>query len=148
MFKTLFGELTHGRLARLPYLGYSFLLAALVLGFGIAVGLAIGAGEQVIGGDLEQAQAELAERFTLPFMIVSGLAGALFAFIGANLMAKRIRDAGLPGWWSVLAVIVVTGIVSVAVSAQTSNNVSLFIWIALLLIPTAAFAKNAGEAQA
>ena len=145
MLKRLFGEITDGRLRRLPYLGYSVLLAALSLGFAIALGLMIGAGEQLIGGDLQQAQAKLAEWFTLPFMVVFGLVVALFAFAGANIMAKRIRDIGLPGWWSVLAIVVLTGVVSVAISAQASNGLYLLITLTLLLVPTGVFAKGARE---
>ena len=145
MLKGLFGETSNGRLTRLPYLGYLVLLAALSLGFAIAVGLMIGAGEQLIGGDLQQAQAKLAEWSTLPFMVVFGLVVAVFVFAGANIMAKRIRDIGLPGWWSVLAIVVLTGVVSVAISAQASNGLYLLITLALLLIPTDAFAKGARE---
>jgi len=145
MLKRLFGEITDGRLRRLPYLGYSVLLAALSLGFAIALGLMIGAGEQLIGGDLQQAQAKLAEWFTLPFMVVFGVVVALFASAGANIMAKRIRDIGLPGWWSVLAIVVLTGVVSVAISAQASNGLYLLITLTLLLVPTGVFAKGARE---
>jgi uncharacterized membrane protein YhaH (DUF805 family) len=105
----------------------------------------IGASEQLIGGDLQQAQAKLAEWFTLPFMVVFGLVVAVFVFAGANIMAKRIRDIGLPGWWSVLAIVVLTGVVSVAISAQASNGLYLLITLALLLIPTDALAKGARE---
>ena len=86
MLERVFGEITNGRLTRLPYLGYSLLLAALSVGFVIAIGLMIGVGEQLIGGDLQQAQAKLAEWLTLPFMVVFGLVVALFAFAGANIM--------------------------------------------------------------
>ncbi len=147
MLKKLFGEITNGRLTRLPYLGYSLLLAALFLGLGIVVGLMIGVGEQLIGGDLQQAQATLAEWLTLPFMLVFGLVVVLIAFAGANIMAKRIRDIGLPGWWSVLAIVVLTGVVSVVTSAQVGNGLSLAITLALLLIPTDAFAKGAREVR-
>lgn len=147
MLKKLFGEITNGRLTRLPYLGYSLLLAALFLSLGIVVGLMIGVGEQLIGGDLQQAQATLAEWLTLPFMLVFGLVVVLIAFAGANIMAKRIRDIGLPGWWSVLAIVVLTGVVSVVTSAQVGNGLSLAITLALLLIPTDAFAKGAREVR-
>jgi uncharacterized membrane protein YhaH (DUF805 family) len=147
MLKRIFGEIANGRLTRLPYLGYSVLLAALSVGFVVALGLMIGAGEQLIGGDLQQAQAKLAEWFTLPFMVVFGLVVALFVFAGANIMAKRIRDIGLPGWWSVLAIVVLTGVVSVAISAKASNGLYLLITLALLLIPSGAVAKGAREAH-
>lgn len=121
MLKKLFGEITNGRLMRLPYLGYSLLLAALFLGFGIAVGLMIGTGEQLMGGDLQQAQAKLAEWLSIPFMVVFGLVVALIVFAGANIMAKRIRDIG----------------------AGKQRPVSPE--LALLLIPTDTFAKGARE---
>ncbi len=37
MFKVLPGDTRHGRLKRLPYPGYSLLVMALILGFGIAI---------------------------------------------------------------------------------------------------------------
>jgi len=80
-------------------------------------------------------------------MVVFGLVLVLFAFAGANIMAKRIRDIGLPGWWSVLAIVVLTGVVSVVISAQVGNGLYLPISLALLLIPTDAFAKGAREVR-
>jgi uncharacterized membrane protein YhaH (DUF805 family) len=78
-------------------------------------------------------------------MVVFGVVVALFASAGANIMAKRIRDIGLPGWWSVLAIVVLTGVVSVAISAQASNGLYLLITLTLLLVPTGVFAKGARE---
>ena len=141
MFKVLFGDITTGRLMRLSYLGYSLLLALSVIGLGLAIGLAIGAGEHLIGGNIQQAQDRLREWFTLPFFIVFGLVSALFAFGGMNIMAKRIRDIGLPGWWTVLVIIVLEGIISFIVSGQVSSSLHILIWIALLLLPTNALAK-------
>lgn len=138
MLKVLFGDITNGRLMRLSYLGYSLLLTLLVIGFGFAVVLAIGAGEQIIGGNLQQAQDKLREWFTLPFFSVFGLVSVLFVFAGINIMAKRVRDIGLPGWWMVLAIIVSEGIASFTVSEQASSSLHTLIWIALLLIPSGA----------
>ncbi len=66
MFKVLFGDITNGRLMRLPYLGYSLLLTLLVIGFGLAIVLAIGVGEHIVGGNLQDAQDKLREWFSLP----------------------------------------------------------------------------------
>jgi len=147
MITTLFGDIASGRLARLPFLGYLLLLAALVIGFAFVVGLMIGAAEQLIGGDLQQAQAKLAEWLSLPFMIVLGLVVAAITFAGANIEAKRFRDIGLPGWWSVFAVILVTAAFSVAVSPQASNALHGLITLALLLIPTDRLAKGARQGR-
>ncbi len=142
MIKTFFGDIADGRLARLPYLGHWVLLALAVLVLLFGIGTAIGVGEQLVGGDLQQAQAKLREWFTVPFVVLFGLAVAVLAFAGANLAAKRIRDVGLPGWWSVLAIALLVGLVSGAVSEQAGSGIQLAIWLALVLVPTNALAKR------
>lgn len=143
MIKVLFGDIASGRLARLPYLGYYVLLTLLIAAFGIGVAVMIGVSEQLIGGDLQQAQDTLRQWLSPPFMVVLGLVVVGVLFAGANIMAKRLRDIGLPGWWSVLAVAVLTGAVSFAVSEQASSGLHLLIALALALIPTGAFSKGA-----
>ena len=139
MFKVLFGDISNGRLMRLPYLGYSLLIDLLVIGFVIAVILTIGAGEQTIGGNLQQAQDMLREWFTLPFFIVFGLFMLLFVYAGFNIMAKRIRDIGLPGWWVLLAIIVLESVVTYTVSQKAGGNSHILITVVLLLIPSNTF---------
>jgi len=142
MIKALIGDVRAGRLKRLQYLGYSLLLSLLALGFGLAIALAIGAGEHIIGGDLEQAQNKLRGMFTLPLMIVFAVVVPLFMFIGSNIMAKRIRDIGLPGWWMVLAVFVASGIVSYLFSENAGSGLSTLVWVVLVLVPSGALAKG------
>ena len=142
MIKALFGEVKTGRLMRLPYLGYSVLLSLLMFGFVFAVVAAIGAGKHIIGGDLQQAQDQLREMFTLPAMLVFAVIMPLFVFIGANIMAKRIRDIGLPGWWMVLAIFVISGVVSYVISNDVSSALNTLIWVVLLLIPSNALVKE------
>lgn len=146
MLNIFFGDITGGRLKRLPYLGYSLLVFLLLIGFVFAVILAIGIGEHLIGGDLQQAQAKLREWFTLPFLIIFGLVMVLVLFVSANLKAKRLRDIGLPGWWSVLVIVVLTGVVSAAVSNQSSNGLYWLIWLALVLIPSNTFGEGQSPA--
>ena len=121
MLKALFGDVHNGRLMRLQYVGYSLLLSLLMVGVGLAVVAAIGIGEDFIGGDLQQAKELLRERVTLPYMIVFAAATLLFMFVGANIMAKRIRDIGLPGWWSVLGLLVLFTVMNYAVSDHVSS---------------------------
>jgi uncharacterized membrane protein YhaH (DUF805 family) len=142
MIKTFFGDIADGRLARLPYLGHWVLLSLAVLILLLGIGAAIGIGEQLIGGDLQQAQAKLREWLTLPFFVLFGLVVAVLFFAGANLTAKRIRDIGLPGWWSVLAIALLVGLVSGVVSKQAGSGVQLAIWLALVLVPTNVLAKR------
>ena len=139
MINVLFGDVKTGRLMRLQYLGYSLLLSFLMLGFGLAIVLAIGAGEHIIGGDLQQAQDKLREMFTLPFMIVFAVVMPLFVFAGFNLLSKRIRDIGLPGWWTLLVIVVLESVASYAVSNEVGSGLHSLVWIVLLLIPTDTF---------
>ena len=142
MFKALLGEVKTGRLMRLPYLGYSVLLSLLMFGFGLAIVMAIGVGEHIAGGDLQQAQDQLREQLTLPVMLIMAVVMPLFLFIGVNIMAKRIRDIGLPGWWTVLAIFIVSGVVSYVVSDNAGSIVNTLAWLAVVLVPGNAPAKG------
>ena len=62
-------------------------------------------------------------------------------------MAKRIRDIGLPGWWTVLTIFVISGVVSYVVSENASSGLNTLIWVVLLLVPSNALAKGAQLAQ-
>jgi uncharacterized membrane protein YhaH (DUF805 family) len=135
VLKALFGDVRNGRLMRLQYVGYSLLLSLLMVGVGLVVVAAIGLGEDFIAGDLQQAQEMLRERLTLPYIIVFAVATLLFMFVGANIMAKRIRDIGLPGWWSVLGLLVLFTVMSYAVPDHVSSILQSLLWLALSLIP-------------
>ena len=147
MFRVLLGDIRQGRLPRLPYLGYSLLIMALMFGFGVAIAVAAGVGEQLIGGDLQQAQDRLREWFAVPAMLVIALVVLLLLFMSANIMAKRVRDIGLPGWWVVLAVTVLTGMLGYWVSEEVGNGLHTLVWVVLLLVPGKA-AGTAGRGAA
>lgn len=141
MFKKIFGDVAKGQLLRLPYLGYSVLLFVLLAVFMIAIGLMIGGAEQMMGGDIQQAQDKLREWLTLPFMVIFSIVMAVFLFAGFNIMAKRIRNIGLPGWWSIVVIIVVGALVTAFVSQQAGSGLNTLIWLGLVLIPGKAFNK-------
>jgi uncharacterized membrane protein YhaH (DUF805 family) len=102
MLKSYFGDVKSGRLQRLPFLGYFILLQIIMVAIAVGIGAGIGAVENLVGGDLQQAQEMLRTRFGIPVIILLAiLYGALF-FAMLNLEAKRIRDMGLPGWWPLL----------------------------------------------
>ncbi|MCK5663555.1 MAG: DUF805 domain-containing protein [Thiotrichaceae bacterium] len=144
MINALLKEIKTGRLLRLQYLGYSLFMGLLVVIFIAALVFAIGAGEHLLGGNLQDAQNQLREWFTLPLMIVFGIFMASMLFIGFNLMAKRIRDIGLPGWWSILVIMIISGALSYAVSQQASSGFHTLIWILLVLVPTNTLEKSKG----
>lgn len=135
MIKTLFKDVAFGRIARLSYLGHSILLMVFLMAYMLIVVLAVGAGEHIIGGDLQQAQNQLRGMLTLPFLIITGIVMGLLMFAGLNIMAKRIRDIGLPGWWMVLALIVLGMLLSYFVSQQAGSGLHTLIWLLLVLIP-------------
>ena len=139
MLNVLIGDIKNGRLLRLQYLGYALFLILLFSLFVFAVILAIGAGEHILGGDLQQAQAQLQEWFSLPFLLIFIVFMAVLSFMSLNIMAKRIRDMGLPGWWIVLILLILESIVSYYVSQQASSGLHTLTWILLLLIPSDLF---------
>jgi uncharacterized membrane protein YhaH (DUF805 family) len=142
MLEIFIGEVKTGQLKRLPFLGYSLLLQLLFFGFMLAIMAAIGAGEHLIGGDLQQAQKMLSEWFSIPFIIVFGLFMLLIGFIGLNLTAKRIRDIGLPGWRTLLAIFVLELLVSMIISQEASAGLHMLLVAVLLLVPADTFLKK------
>ena len=139
MLNVLIGDIKNGRLLRLQYLGYSLLLILLLSLFVFGTILAIGAGEHILGGNLQQAQAQLLEWFSLPFLLIFIVFMAVLSFMSLNIMAKRIRDMGLPGWWIVLILLILEGVVSYFISQQASSGLHTLTWILLVLIPSDLF---------
>ena len=135
MFNSFFGSVTDGRLARLAFLGYWILLVFVVIGIVIGVAVTVGIAEQVIGGDLQAAQAQLQQKFGIVTILVIGGVFLLSAFAGLNLQAKRIRDIGLPGWWTVLGLAIAGGVLAYAVSEQAASGLHSLVMLVLLLVP-------------
>ncbi|MGI9227186.1 MAG: DUF805 domain-containing protein [Gammaproteobacteria bacterium] len=142
MLQILFGDIKKGRLTRLPYLIYSLLFNLVVIGIGIGVVLSIGAGEQIINGEIQQAQQKILSMFSGPLLLIFLVVTILLVFSWYNLMAKRIRDIGIPGWWAVLAIVILESIISVNISGEASSGMHTLIWIVLLLIPSNTFEKT------
>ncbi len=140
MMKTLFGEVLTGRLGRLPFLGGSVLLAVVTVAIGVGIGLAAGVAENMAGGDVGEAQAQIAERLGLPSLVLSGIVfGAVF-LADLNLTAKRFRDIGLRGWWMVLAVVLLSMAISWALTPEAASGFHLVVFVALCLVPAGVFA--------
>ena len=142
MLKIYFGEFSDGRLLRLPYLGYIILLIVLWFGFIVATVVAIGAAEHLMGGNLVEAQAIVMNSLGIPYLIVLGLVLLALFVASFNMMAKRARDMGLPGWVSVVGVMIVIWLVSFLVSDEAGSGVSTIVSFALLLIPSNTFGGN------
>ena len=110
----------------------------------------LGIAENLAGGDLTQTQQLLAEKFGLPAMIIVGIVVAAVFFASLNLEAKRIRDMGLPGWWTLLAVWVLSVIIIALLSGfldpelgnRVSSIISAIAFLALVFIPGDTFTGN------
>jgi uncharacterized membrane protein YhaH (DUF805 family) len=70
---------------------------------------------------------------------------SLLLFMSANIMAKRVRDIGLPGWWTVAALIVLSAMVTYWISDEAGNGLHTIVWIALLLVPGSAVSSAAPD---
>lgn len=111
----------------------------LMLGFGVVSIIAIGIGEHVVEGNLQQAQDQLRQWFTWPFFILFGAALIFILFCQANILAKRIRDIGLPGWWSIFSILVLEITISWVLSSQHDGGVHSLFLIAAILVPSDSF---------
>ena len=150
MFKTYFGDITSGRLLRLPFIGYTVLLYVLFFALMLGGAASLGVAENLVGGDLTQTQQMLAEEFGLPAMIIIVIVVAAVFFASLNLEAKRIRDMGLPGWWtllvvwilSVIIIALLSGFLDAELGNQVSSIISAIVFLALVFIPSDTFSGN------
>ncbi|MDX1541003.1 MAG: DUF805 domain-containing protein [Geminicoccaceae bacterium] len=133
--RIFFGEIRDGRLARLPFLAWTILLMLIVIGFGLAIGAMIGILQNLMGGDPAETQATLEALFTTPFAIVLPVLGLGVLFVHYNLIAKRARDIGLPGWPTALAIALLTGLAGAALSESALGLINAVLGLALILVP-------------
>jgi len=139
MLKVMFGEITTGRLTQLPYLGYSVFVAAAPFITGIALLFVNSGAEVIIGADLMVALKKLPTRYSVLIIIAMVLIGLAAVAVLLNLSGKRIRDMGLSGGWTLLALVIVWIIISSILSRNAANGFSAIVWFALLLIPSKSF---------
>jgi len=118
MFKIYFSEWGEGKLQRLPYFGYHLLLIFFVVALIFAGIFAVGATENIMGGDLAATQELLTDKFGIIAIFVM-VAIFFIALLGqVNILGKRIRDMGLPVLWTILGLVVVSIALNVAFPPQ------------------------------
>lgn len=149
MFKALWGDVQTGRLKRIPFLGWYLVILALALLLSFGLGAVIGAAERMAGGEPIETQVALEQSLGPVGLITVAAVFALLLLGQMNIMAKRVRDMGLPmAWLIVLAWLLVSGLVSSAGGAVLGGLLSFLVLLALLLVPTGALGKGgAGAAQ-
>ena len=110
----LFGAPRQGRMARLAFVIYASAIQLAVLVYVIWVGVAAGLAEQVANLDLEKAQQQLSDFLSPSLLIFTAVFLAVLIYAQLNVVAKRVRDIGLPGWWMILAYVILRTIISAA----------------------------------
>ena len=143
LLTTLFNGIAEGKLTRLPYLGYSILILILPLIFSLLIVSLIGAGENIVRGNLQEAQDQLRNWLGIPFIIVSIIFFISIIYIGLNLLVKRIRDIGLPVLLTLIVVILVGGFINFLFHypSEISLVFNTIIFILLIITPTNIFKR-------
>jgi uncharacterized membrane protein YhaH (DUF805 family) len=135
---TLFAELDCGRLARLPFLLYVTCLHLSLVVFMLWVGVSAGLTEHAANGDLAAAEQALSDWMSVPTLTVSAIFLLSVTFVNFNLLAKRIRDMGLPGWISLLVYVVLRAMVG----AMAGLGLDLLLMTVLCFVATGAFKRE------
>ncbi|QOR61507.1 hypothetical protein ACM66Z_08700 [Sulfurovum sp. ST-21] len=145
MLNVYFGEWGEGRLKRLPYLGYHILLMVLMFSVIFGIVLAVGASVNLLDTDLMSAQAFMFEKFGL-LAIICTLLFLLSGMVAqVNILAKRVRDMGLPAFWTILGMIAVSMLLNILFPAQQMEvNTAV---VSTAEGTSAALAANATEAS-
>ncbi len=157
MFRAFLGGLTTGRLARLPFLGFWLLLWILFMLYGLGIAFGMGLAEPLIFDDLATAQSYLLGQVAPALLVSFRLFCLLFVCAQFNLVAKRIRDMGLPGWSVLLLIALLSAGLGYALPPslelmrlenQVNGTFNGILVLALLLIPSGFFARRGPPAAA
>lgn len=143
MLAKIFGDIKTATLARLPFLGYTLLLNIVLVLIMLGIGVSLGITEQMIDGDIEQTQQILADKFGGVAILGVMLIMSLFVFASVNIIAKRLRDMGLPGWISVLALFILATLLGFFLQPEAIQIFQAAVFLALVLIPGGLFNKSA-----
>jgi len=166
MWDIYFGQWRDGRMQRLAYLGYDLLL--MVIAAGIVFGTIMFAGG--FEDTFDVFSASIIESLGIFVVLFFFLFFITIFIANLNIMAKRLRDMGLPAWGSVAAIILISIILEVlfpdqqvqisTVVANTPEGVSaamdadastgsmvsdifnLIVFACLVLIPSDTFGKK------
>ena len=149
VLRAFFGGLRQGRLARLPFLGFWVLLWLLLALYGTGIAFGIGVAEPLIFDGPGAARDWLLGHFGPPVLVLLGLCGLLFVLAQLNLLAKRIRDMGLPGWSVLLVIALLAAALRYTLppgGAPLDPETHGLLLLALLLIPSGIFTRQLSPA--
>jgi len=166
MWDIYFGQWKEGKLKRLAYLGYDILL--MVIAFAVIMGVIMFFGG--LGSAMGNSFNEIFAGMGIVVVLFIFIFFLLVLVANLNIMAKRIRDMGLPAWGTVIGIVIISTIlevlfpsqqvavdaavtetaqgISTAMDANASqdsmvvNIFNLFVFLALVLIPSDSFGKK------
>jgi uncharacterized membrane protein YhaH (DUF805 family) len=118
MLKVYFGEWGDGRLKRLQYFGYYLLLMLLMVLMVAGIVFSMGAVENMMGGDIAATQEAMMEHIGLPLAIGMMIFFIAMVIAEVNILAKRIRDMGLPPLWTILGLIALSIVINILFPGQ------------------------------
>lgn len=136
MFSDYFGAVGHGRLASVPFLIRWLVLVAIFFAVLVGIGLMAGVIDRVAGGDVAAVREHLMSTLGGPVAIGLLLFIFVVAFAFLNILAKRARDVGLPGWLTAIVIAGLSGGVSQVGHHMTSGGVGLILVLILAFLPT------------
>ncbi|EKV32161.1 hypothetical protein C882_3225 [Caenispirillum salinarum AK4] len=142
ILRTLFGNLRHGTMHRVPFFWHIAGLWAVGGAAVMAVVVGMGINQPTDGMTPEQAGQAVRDALGPVVHTVLVVLAAVLVFAQVNIMAKRLRDTGLPGWLTLVAVVAVTGLVSGFISPAAGGLVNIVFWLALLFTPPVVFARR------
>jgi len=142
ILKLYFGGFKSERLHRLPYLSYAALLGVVLLAFVFVSVLTIVGIEKTIGGNLAETQQLVTRYLGLPFVIALMILVLTLFIAGLNITAKRARDIGLPGWISVMVVLIASLLIFRFISQEVAQIFSAIFLLGLLLAPGNIFKRQ------
>lgn len=135
MVRTMFGEIFRGRLARLPFIGAMIGLVLVAVLVSAVIVISVGVAESLVAGDLLATQALVHASIGLPAFLAVALLYLALTFGYFNLIAKRVRDIGLPGWAVVIGWLIAIALLRRSGAEGTVAILSLIALACLLLLP-------------
>ncbi|MBY8975106.1 DUF805 domain-containing protein [Rhodobacteraceae bacterium NNCM2] len=142
MLKDYFGEFSSGRVVTNQFIALWLILFVAFILFLILIGFGIGIAGQMMGSSIQEAQVTLRTNLG-PVAIFVIFATCLALFIAKlNIIAKRARDAGLPGWLTAIIFAIIIGSAAQVVDEATMGGLSLLMLVILAFIPTDYFRRS------
>ena len=135
MLTNMFGEPATGRLGRLAFVGSMFLLLLIVTLISAAIVTSIGVAGAFYAGEFFATQAAVHAAVGLPAFLALVFLLMIVTFAHFNIVAKRIRDIGLPGWTAAIGWVVVMWFLRRSVSEGVAETLSLIAVLVLIFFP-------------